>query len=130
MDTDYISMRMSNCLLIDIEDMLKNGTVISGVKIETPKSLRTAATVVTQVSQAVASSCYGGQSINLAHIAPFVDVSRQKYIKEITEEFKDSEIEASEEKIKEIAEKRLRKEIKDSVQTMQYQWSMVGHVTM
>lgn len=119
-----------NCELINIEDMLQNGTIISGVRIDTPKSLKTAATVVTQISQAVASSSFGGQSINLAHIAPFVDVSRQKYIKEIIEEFADAEIEASEEKIKEIAEKRLRKEIKDSVQTMQYQWSMVGHVTM
>ena len=125
-DIDYIYMRMHNCCLINMEDMLMNGTVISGVQIDRPKSLMTAATVATQISAQVASSQYGGQSINLAHIAPFVDISRQKYRKEIKESAEAVDANLSEEQVNELAETKTRKEIKDSVQTMQYQWSTLS----
>ena len=125
-DMDYISMRMHNCCLINMQDILMNGTVISGVKIDKPRSLMTAATVATQISAQVASSQYGGQSINLAHIAPFVDISRQKYRREIRDAMKEIGTEISEEKINKLAEIKTRKEIKESVQTMRYQWSSVS----
>lgn len=125
-DMDYVSMRLHNCELVNIEDMLQNGTVINNVKIDNPKSLMTAATVVSQISAVVASSSYGGQSINLAHLAPFVDVSRQKNKEIIKENFMKIGLEIEDEKINELAEIELRKEIKDSMQTMQYQWSTIS----
>ena len=126
-DMDYIAMRIHNCELLNIKDMLENGTVISGVKIDTPKSLSTAATVMTQISAQVASSSYGGQSINLAHIAPFVDISRKKIKDEVYYDLDSSGIEDyDDESVDLIVERRLRKEIKDSIQTMQYQWSTIS----
>ena len=118
-DSDYFAQHMHNCDLVNLEDMLQNGTVISGVAIVKPHSLRTAANIATQIVAQVASSQYGGQTISLAHLAPFVDISRQNYIKEVTSEMEGIEI--SKEKIEEIAEKRLSKEIEGAVQTIQYQ---------
>lgn len=118
-DSDYYAMHMHNCDLVNLEDMLQNGTVISGVAIIKPHSLRTAANIATQIVAQVASNQYGGQTISLAHLAPFVDISRQHYIKEVTSEMEGIDISA--EKIEEIAEKRLAEEITGSVQTIQYQ---------
>lgn len=118
-DSDYFAQHMHNCDLVNLEDMLQNGTVISGVAIIKPHSLRTAANIATQIVAQVASSQYGGQTISLAHLAPFVDISRQSYIKDVTSEMEGIEI--TDEKIIEIAEKRLAKEITGAVQTIQYQ---------
>ena len=121
-DGDYFAQHMHNCDLVNLDDMLQNGTVISGVAIIKPHSLRTAANIATQIVAQVASSQYGGQTISLAHLAPFVDVSRQHYIKEVAEEFEGLDpVFVSEDKVKEIAEKRLTKEIEGAVQTIQYQ---------
>lgn len=130
-DTDYSPvMPMFNCDLINIEDMLQNGTVISKTLIEKPKSFRTACTVLTQIITQVASCQYGGNTISLAHISPFIDVSRQKLREEVANElasipmdFEDGPIARTDLQryINEIAEQRLRKEIKDGVQTIQYQ---------
>lgn len=125
-DMDYVAMREYNCALLNIEDALQNGTVISGVKIDTPKSLQTAATVTTQISAQVASSQYGGQSINLAHIAPFVDVSRQKIIERTEEMLDDIGVSLESHEFQTIINNELRKEIKDAVQTMNYQWSTIS----
>ena len=126
-DLDYAAMRIHNCELINIEDMLQNGTVISGVKIETPKSLSTAATVMTQISAQVASSSFGGQSINLAHLAPFVEVSRKKIRNSIYDSLDLAGIDDyDDEGVEKIVYKELLKEIKDAVQTMQYQWSTIS----
>lgn len=118
-DADYFAQHMFNCMLINLSDMLQNGTVISGTKIDKPHSFATACNVATQIVAQVASNQYGGQTITLTHLAPFVDISRQKYIKEVREESEGLDI--SEEKIKEIAEKRVRKEISAGIQTIQYQ---------
>ena len=118
-DADYFAQHMFNCMLINLNDMLQNGTVISGTKIDKPHSFATACNVATQIVAQVASNQYGGQTITLTHLAPFVDISRQKYIKEVREESEGLDI--SEEKIKEIAEKRVRKEISAGIQTIQYQ---------
>ena len=120
-DADYFSQHMHNCDLVNLEDMLQNGTVISETMIEKPKSFSTACNVATQIIAQVASSQYGGQSITLSHLAPFVDVSRQKFRKEVKEEFKAIGIELDEEKINALAEERLKKEITKGVQTIQYQ---------
>lgn len=110
-----------NCCLINLEDMLQNETCISGTKIERPKSFMTASTVASQIIAQVASSQYGGQTISLAHLAPFVDISRQKILKRLSKEMYDIGIEVTEEKLKELAEKEVRKEVENGCQTLQYQ---------
>ena len=120
-DADYFSQHMNNCDLVNLEDMLQNGTVISETMIEKPKSFSTACNVATQIIAQVASSQYGGQSITLSHLAPFVDVSRQKFRKEVKEEFETIGLELDDEKINALAEERLKKEITKGVQTIQYQ---------
>ena len=112
---------MHNCCLVNLEDMLQNGTVISETMIEKPHSFSTACNIATQAIAQIASSQYGGQSISLAHLAPFVQVSREKFIGQVRDEFERTGIEASEEKIKEVAELRVRDEIKRGVQMIQYQ---------
>ena len=120
-DTDYYAQHMHNCDLVNLDDMLQNGTVISGTLIEKPHSFSTACNIATQIIAQVASSQYGGQSISLTHLAPFVDVSRKKIRRDVEAEMKDLGIDPGEEKISEIVEKRLREEIKRGVQTIQYQ---------
>ena len=118
-DADYFAQHMHNCDLVNLEDMLQNGTVISGTLIERPHSFSTACNIATQIIAQVASNQYGGQSISLTHLAPFVEISRQKIRKEVAEELKDLNV--TEEKIAEMAEKRLRDEIRRGIQTIQYQ---------
>lgn len=120
-DMDYSAMEMYNCSLVNLEDMLQNGTVVGHTKIDRPKSFSVACNVATQIIAQVASSQYGGQSISLSHIAPFVDVSRQKYRQDVKNEFAELGIEITEDDISKLAEKRVLKEIKDGVQTIQYQ---------
>ena len=120
-DADYYAQHMHNCDLVNLDDMLQNGTVISGTLIEKPHSFSTACNIATQIIAQVASSQYGGQSISLTHLAPFVDVSRKKIRRDVEAEMKDLGIDPGEEKITEIVEKRLREEIKRGVQTIQYQ---------
>ena len=120
-DSDYFAQHMHNCDLVNLEDMLQNGTVISGTYIEKPHSFSTACNIATQIIAQVASNQYGGQSISLTHLAPFVDVSRKKIRRDVEAEMKDLGIDPGEEKISEIVEKRLREEIKRGVQTIQYQ---------
>lgn len=120
-DTDYMAQPEGNCCLINLEDMLQNETCISGTKIERPKSFMTASTVASQIIAQVASSQYGGQTISLAHLAPFVDISRQKILKRLSKEMSDIGIEVTEEKLKELAEKEVRKEVENGCQTLQYQ---------
>lgn len=120
-DSDYYSQRMHNCCLVNLEDMLQNGTVISETMIEKPHSFATACNVATQIIAQIASSQYGGQSITLSHLAPFVDVSRQKQRKVIKQELTDADIDATTEKINELAEMRVRDEIRRGIQTIQYQ---------
>ena len=120
-DADYYAQHMHNCDLVNLDDMLQNGTVISGTLIEKPHSFSTACNIATQIIAQVASSQYGGQSISLTHLAPFVDVSRKKIRRDVEAEMKDLGIAPGEEKISEIVEKRLREEIKRGVQTIQYQ---------
>ena len=119
-DADYFAQHMHNCDLVNLEDMLQNGTVISGTMIEKPHSFSTACNIATQIIAQVASSQYGGQSISLTHLAPFVQVSREKIRAEVADELKDF-ADVTTEKIEEIAEKRLREEIRRGVQTIQYQ---------
>ncbi|MCD8218528.1 MAG: anaerobic ribonucleoside-triphosphate reductase [Clostridiales bacterium] len=120
-DSDYFAQHMHNCCLVNLEDMLQNGTVISETMIEKPKSFSTACNVATQAVAQIASSQYGGQSISLAHLVPFVQVSREKYRKEVAYEFEQNGIEADEETINRVAEMRVRKEVKQGVQMIQYQ---------
>ncbi len=120
-DTDYFAQPMYNCCLVNLEDMLQNGTVISGTKIERPHSFATACNIATQIIAQVASNQYGGQTVTLSHLAPFVEVSRQKYRKQVAEEFEEAGLDASQEAMEKIAEKRLRNEIKAGIQTIQYQ---------
>ena len=120
-DADYFAQHMHNCDLVNLEDMLQNGTVISGTSIERPHSFSTACNIATQIIAQVASCQYGGQSISLTHLAPFVDVSRKKIYSEVVSEFKDAGIEVTDEKISAITEKRLLTEIARGVQTIQYQ---------
>ncbi len=120
-DADYFAQHMHNCDLVDLEDMLQNGTVISGTMIEKPKSFSTACNIATQIIAQVASNQYGGQSISLSHLAPFVQVSREKITREVKNEFETNNIPYTEEQIKNIVETRVREEIKKGVQTIQYQ---------
>ena len=118
-DADYFAQHMHNCDLVNLEDMLQNGTVISGTLIERPHSFSTACNIATQIIAQVASNQYGGQSISLTHLAPFVEISRQKVRKEVAEEL--AGLNVTEERIAEMAEKRLRDEIRRGIQTIQYQ---------
>ena len=120
-DSDYFAQHMHNCDLVNLEDMLQNGTVISGTLIEKPHSFSTACNIATQIIAQVASSQYGGQSISLTHLAPFVEVSRQKIRREVTRELEELGASAPEEKVHEVVEERLRDEIRRGVQTIQYQ---------
>ena len=120
-DTDYYAQHMHNCDLVNLEDMLQNGTVITGTLIERPHSFATACNIATQIVAQVASNQYGGQSISLTHLAPFVDVSRQKIRKQVLAEVEALGVGPTEDKITEIVEKRLREEIRRGVQTIQYQ---------
>ena len=120
-DSDYYAQHMHNCDLVNLEDMLQNGTVITGTLIEKPHSFATACNIATQIVAQVASNQYGGQSISLTHLAPFVDVSRQKIRKTVLSEMADIGFMPGEDKISEIVEKRLREEIRRGVQTIQYQ---------
>ncbi len=120
-DADYYAQHMHNCDLVNLEDMLQNGTVITGTMIERPHSFSTACNIATQIIAQVASNQYGGQSISLAHLAPFVQVSRDKIRGEVVAEIKALGVEVGEDKITEITEKRLRDEIRRGVQTIQYQ---------
>ena len=120
-DSDYFAQHMHNCDLVNLEDMLQNGTVISETRIEKPHSFSTACNIATQIIAQVASNQYGGQSISLAHLAPFVDVSRKKIYAEVQEEVKTFGCMPSEEAIHEVVENRLRKEVTKGVQTIQYQ---------
>lgn len=120
-DTDYFAQHMHNCDLVNLEDMLQNGTVITGTLIERPHSFSTACNIATQIIAQVASNQYGGQSISLAHLAPFVDVSRKKIRAQVEAEMDDLGVEHDEAKLSSIVEKRLREEIRRGVQTIQYQ---------
>ena len=120
-DSDYFAQHMHNCDLVNLEDMLQNGTVISGTLIERPHSFSTACNIATQIIAQVASCQYGGQSISLTHLAPFVEVSRQKIRGQVNRELEELGVDASEEKISAVVEDRLRDEIRRGVQTIQYQ---------
>lgn len=120
-DSDYFAQHMHNCDLVNLEDMLQNGTVISDTLIERPHSFSTACNIATQIIAQVASNQYGGQSISLAHLAPFVQVSREKIRRETLAEIEELGVKPTEEKINDIVEKRLRKEVNRGVQTIQYQ---------
>ncbi|MCI5944001.1 MAG: anaerobic ribonucleoside-triphosphate reductase [Eubacterium sp.] len=120
-DSDYFAQHMHNCCLVNLEDMLQNGTVISDVMIEKPKSFSTACNIATQSVAQIASSQYGGQSITLSHLVPFVKISRDKYREQVRNEFESQGMEIDQEKINEIAEMRVRKEIQQGVQVIQYQ---------
>ena len=120
-DSDYFAQHMHNCCLVNLEDMLQNGTVISETMIEKPHSFSTACNIATQAIAQIASSQYGGQSISLSHLAPFVDISRKKFVTQVREEFEAAGIEADDEKIRQVAELRVLDEIKRGVQTIQYQ---------
>ena len=128
-DADYFAQHITNCCLVNLEDMLQNGTVISGTKIENPHSFSTACNIATQIIAQVASSQYGGQSISLTHLAPFVDISRQKIHCEVEDEvaplreYDSSDVyqKKIDERIEKIVERRVREEIKRGVQTIQYQ---------
>ena len=120
-DADYFAQHMHNCCLVNLEDMLQNGTVISETMIDPPKSFSTACNIATQAIAQIASSQYGGQSISLSHLAPFVDVSRQKFRNQVREELEAAGFEADEEKINKIAELRVKEEINRGVQMIQYQ---------
>ena len=120
-DADYFAQHMHNCDLVNLEDMLQNGTVISGTLIERPHSFSTACNIATQIIAQVASCQYGGQSISLAHLAPFVDVSRKKIYEDVVSETTEAGITLPEEKLRKIAEKRLLNEVRKGVQMIQYQ---------
>ena len=120
-DADYFAQHMHNCDLVNLEDMLQNGTVISGTLIERPHSFSTACNIATQIIAQVASCQYGGQSISLAHLAPFVDVSRKKIYEDVVTETTEAGVNLPEEKLREITEKRLLNEVRKGVQMIQYQ---------
>ncbi len=120
-DADYYAQHMHNCDLVNLEDMLQNGTVISGTMIERPHSFSTACNIATQIIAQVASNQYGGQSISLTHLAPFVQVSREKIIKNMKEELDDAGVSVTDEQFSQMVENRLREEIRRGVQTIQYQ---------
>ncbi len=120
-DADYFAQRMHNCDLVNLEDMLQNGTVITGTLIERPHSFSTACNIATQIIAQVASNQYGGQSISLAHLAPFVEVSRQKFRKAVRKELQEVGVSPSEQELERLVEERVRDEIQRGVQTIQYQ---------
>ncbi|MCQ2528302.1 MAG: anaerobic ribonucleoside-triphosphate reductase [Saccharofermentans sp.] len=120
-DSDYFAQHMHNCDLVNLEDMLQNGTVISGTMIEKPHSFSTACNIATQIIAQVASNQYGGQSISLTHLAPFVQISREKIRKIVEKEMEDLGVQLTEDKLTSLVEKRLREEIERGVQTIQYQ---------
>ena len=120
-DSDYFAQHMHNCCLVNLEDMLQNGTVISETMIERPKSFSTACNIATQAIAQIASSQYGGQSITLSHLVPFVDVSRQKFRKEVAIEFETAGVKVNKKQVEEIAEMRVRKEVERGCQVIQYQ---------
>ena len=120
-DTDYYAQHMHNCCLINLEDMLQNGTVISETMLEKPKSFSTACNIATQAIAQVASSQYGGQSISLAHRAPYVQISRENFRRMVRKEMEEAGIPVTEEQINLIAEKRVKEEINRGVQVIQYQ---------
>ncbi len=120
-DADYFAQHMHNCDLVNLEDMLQNGTVISGTMIEKPHSFSTACNIATQIIAQIASSQYGGQSISLSHLAPFVDLSRNKFKKDVRAEFEAAGIEPTDEQVDKITELRVRDEINRGVQMIQYQ---------
>lgn len=120
-DTDYFAQHMHNCCLVNLEDMLQNGTVIGETMIEKPHSFITACNIATQAIAQIASCQYGGQSITMSHLAPFVDISRQKFRKEVEKELMEAGVMVDQETIDHIAELRVKKEIKQGVQTIQYQ---------
>ena len=120
-DADYFAQHMHNCDLVNLEDMLQNGTVISGTLIEKLHSFSTACNIATQIIAQVASCQYGGQSISLAHLAPFVDISRKKIYSDVLEEFCEAGTEITHEKARDITEKRLLNEVRKGVQMIQYQ---------
>ena len=120
-DMDYFAQHMHNCDLVNLEDMLQNGTVISGTMIEKPKSFSTACNIATQIIAQVASSQYGGQSISLTHLAPFVQVSREKITQEVKEELAITGVKMNEGQISTMVEERLKREIRKGIQTIQYQ---------
>ncbi len=120
-DSDYFAQHMHNCCLVNLEDMLQNGTVISGTMIEKPHSFSTACNIATQIIAQIASSQYGGQSISLSHLAPFVDVSRHRFRREVRKEFELAGISLNEEQLNQVAESRVLEEINRGVQMIQYQ---------
>ena len=120
-DADYFAQKMHNCDLVNLKDMLENGTVISGTMIEKPHSFSTACNIATQIIAQVASNQYGGQSISLSHLAPFVDITRKKFKKQTIEEFKELRIDVTEKQLDEVVESRVRAEINKGIQTIQYQ---------
>ena len=120
-DADYFAQHMHNCCLVNLEDMLQNGTVISETMIEKPHSFSTACNVATQAIAQIASSQYGGQSISLSHLAPFVQISREKFRKEVRAELEEAGVEATDEKVNQIAERRVKEEINRGIQIIQYQ---------
>ena len=121
-DLDYIAEPMHNCCLVNLDNMLQNGTVVSGTMIENPHSFSTACNIATQIIAQIASNQYGGQTISLSHLAPFVDISRQKIKAEVFEDINcDCGCKLSEDEINHIVEKRVRREVKRGVQTIQYQ---------
>lgn len=120
-DSDYFAQKMYNCCLVNLKDMFENETVISGTKIETPKSFYTGCNVATQIVAQVASNQYGGQTITLSDLAPFVDVSRKKITQKVKEELAESGVSATDKQIAKIVHKRLKEEIKSGIQTIQYQ---------
>lgn len=120
-DADYFAQHMHNCDLVNLEDMLQNGTVISGTMIEKPHSFSTACNIATQIIAQIASSQYGGQSISLSHLAPFVELSRQKFKRDVRKEFEAAGIEPSEEQVNQVTELRVKDEINRGVQMIQYQ---------
>ena len=120
-DSDYFAQHMHNCCLVNLEDMLLNGTVISGTMIEKPHSFSTACNIATQIIAQIASSQYGGQSISLSHLAPFVDISRHRFRREVRREFESAGITLNEEQLNQVAESRVLEEINRGVQMIQYQ---------
>ncbi|MEE3420113.1 MAG: anaerobic ribonucleoside-triphosphate reductase [Lachnospiraceae bacterium] len=120
-DADYFAQHMHNCCLVNLDDMLQNGTCISGTHIDPPKSFATACTVASQIVAQVASSQYGGQTITMSHLAPFVDVSRRKISKRLRSELSDIDINMPEERFKKLVEEEVRKEVENGCQTIQYQ---------
>ena len=125
-DSDYFAQHMHNCDLVNLEDMLQNGTVITGTLIERPHSFSTACNIATQIIAQVASNQYGGQSISLTHLAPFVQVSREKIRRQLQEEMQEVKADITEEQLSNMVEKRLRDEIRRGVQTIHHQSSGCG----